>query len=152
LEKEQVVKDTIVEQTLIEKLEVTKEQTPIERLEVTKEKTKEVQKNETKQVSDVKVARLKVKHDPVVFLLAGVLFVFIVWAPFILVAGFSSGAMILGGCLVMYQLADARRWSKSDFRSRKHMPGIFSLLLLPSHLVRSWVMRDILSGILYIVQ
>jgi len=116
--QEQVVKDTIVKQT------------PIEKLEVTKEKIKEIQKNETKQVSDLKVARPKVKHDPVLFLLAGVLFVFILWAPFTLVAGFSSGAMILGGGLVMYQLLDARRWSKSDFRSRKHMPGIFSLLLL----------------------
>jgi len=116
--QEQLVKDTIVKQT------------PIKKLEVTKEKTKEIQKNETKQVSDLKVARPKVKHDPVLFLLAGVLFVFIVWAPFTLVAGFSSGAMILGGFLVMYQLLDARRWSKSDFRSRKHMPGIFSLLIL----------------------
>jgi len=118
LEKEQVVKDTIVKQT------------PIEKLEVTKEKTKEVQKNKTKQVSDLQVARPKVKHDPVLFLLAGVLFVFIFWAPFALIAGFSTGAMILGGFLVMYQLLDVRRWSKSDFRSRKHMPGIFSLLIL----------------------
>jgi len=118
LEKEQLVKKTIIKQT------------PNEKLEVTKEKTKDIQKNKTKQVSDLQVARLKVKHDPVLFLLAGVLFVFIVWAPFTLVAGFSSGAMILGGFLVMYQLLDARRWSKSDFRSRKHMPGIFSLLIL----------------------
>jgi len=64
------------------------------------------------------------------FLIAGVLFAFIVWAPFVLVAGFSSGAMILGGGLVIYQLYDARRWAKSDFRSRKHMPGIFSVLIL----------------------
>jgi len=65
LEKEQVVKDTIVKQT------------PIEKLEVTKEKTKEVQKNKTKQVSDLQVARPKVKHDPVLILIAGAIFVFI---------------------------------------------------------------------------
>jgi len=118
LEKEQVVKDTIVKQT------------PIEKLEVTKEKTKEIQKNETKQVSDLKAARPKIKHDPVLILIAGAIFVFIFWAPFTLVAGFSTGAMILGGGLVMYQLLDARRWSKSDFRTRKHAPGIFSLMLL----------------------
>jgi len=88
--QEQVVKDTIIKQT------------PIEKLEATKEKTKEVQKNKTKLVSDLKVARPKVKLDPVLFLIAGVLFVFIVWAPFTLVAGFSAGAMILGGFLVMY--------------------------------------------------
>jgi len=114
LEKEQIVKDTIIKQTLIEKLEVTKE----------------AQKNEKELVSDLQVARPKVKHDPVLFLIAGVLFAFIIYAPFVLVAGFSSGAMILGGILVMYQLFDARRWSKSDFRSRKHMPGIFSMLIL----------------------
>jgi len=114
LEKEQVVKDTIVKQIPIEKLEVTKE----------------IQKNEKELVSDLQVARKKVKHDPVLFLIAGVLFAFIVWAPFVLVAGFSSGAMILGGGLVIYQLYDARRWAKSDFRSRKHMPGIFSVLIL----------------------
>ena len=74
--------------------------------------------------------RPKVKHDPVLILIACAIFVFIVWAPFALVAGFSSGAMILGGFLVMYQLLDARRWSKSDFRTRKHAPGIFSLFIL----------------------
>jgi len=95
-----------------------------------KRKPKRFKKNETKQVSDLKVARPKVKHDPVLFLIAGAIFAFIVWAPFALVAGFSSGAMILGGGLVMYQLLDVRRWSKSDFRTRKHAPGIFSLLIL----------------------
>ena len=38
--------------------------------------------------------------------------------------------MVLGGGLVLYQILDARRWSKSDFRTRKHAPGIFSLFIL----------------------
>jgi len=73
---------------------------------------------------------LKIKHDPIVILIACGIFAFIFIAPFYFISGFSAGAMVLGGGLVLYQILDARRWSKSDFRSRKHAPGIFSLFLL----------------------
>jgi len=73
---------------------------------------------------------LKIKHDPVVLLIACGIIAFVIIAPFYFIAGFSAGAMVLGGSLVLYQILDARRWSKSDFRSRKHAPGIFSLFLL----------------------
>ena len=75
----------------------------------------------------------KIKHDPVVILIACGIIAFVFIAPFYFISGFSVGAMILGGSLVLYQILDARRWSKSDFRSRKHAPGIFStfLLILP---------------------
>lgn len=72
----------------------------------------------------------KIKHDPVIILIACGIIAFVFIAPFYFIAGFSVGAMILGGSLVLYQILDARRWSKSDFRSRKHAPGIFSLFLL----------------------
>ena len=84
-----------------------------------------------KQVSDLeKEVRPKVKLDPVLILISCVMFAFLILAPFTLVAGFSTGAMIFGGFLVMYQLFDARRWSKSEFRRKKHLPGIFAILLL----------------------
>ena len=75
---------------------------------------------------------LKIKHDPVVILIACGIITFVIIAPFYFIAGFTAGAMVLvlGGSLVLYQILDARRWSKSDFRSRKHAPGIFSLFLL----------------------
>ena len=72
----------------------------------------------------------KVKHDPIITLIAGTIFVFIFIGPFYFLSGFSAGAMILGGALVAYQMWDARRWSKTDFRYRKHSPGIFSVLFL----------------------
>jgi len=87
---------------------------------------------ETKRISDLDEQgdRPKVKHDPVLFLIACTIFIFLISAPFYLVSGFSAGAMLLGGILVIYQLLDARRWSKSKFRHGKHLPGIFPLLLL----------------------
>jgi len=87
---------------------------------------------ETKRISDLDEQgdRPKVKHDPVLFLIACTIFIFLISAPFYLVSGFSAGAMLLGGILVIYQLFDARRWSKSKFRHGKHLPGIFPLLLL----------------------
>jgi len=89
-----------------------------------KKQTKETSKDETKQVGP------KIKRDPIIALIAGTIFVFIFIGPFYFLSGFSAGAMILGGALVAYQMWDAKRWSKSDFRSRKHAPGIFSVLLL----------------------
>ena len=55
---------------------------------------------------------------------------FIFVTPFYFISGFSAGAMIIGGSLVVYQILDARRWSGVDFRTRKHAPGIFSMLIL----------------------
>ena len=72
----------------------------------------------------------KVKLDPVLILISCGIFFFLFWTPFTLLAGFSVGAMVLGGSLVIYQMLDARRWSKSNFRTGKHKPGIFSILLL----------------------
>jgi len=72
----------------------------------------------------------KVKLDPVLILISCGIFFFLFWTPFTLLAGFSVGAMVLGGSLVTYQMLDARRWSKSNFRTGKHKPGIFSILLL----------------------
>jgi len=90
------------------------------------------QKKQTKETSKVKTKQVgpKIKHDPIIALIAGTIFVFIFIGPFYFLSGFSAGAMILGGSLVAYQMWDARRWSESDFRSRKHAPGIFSVLLL----------------------
>lgn len=97
---------------------------PLEKGQIVKDAT-------LKQVSDLeKEVRPKVKLDPVLILISCVMFAFLIWAPFTLFAGFSTGAMIFGGFLVMYQLLDARRWSKSEFRRKKHLPGIFSILLL----------------------
>ncbi|KAG2476923.1 MAG: putative Hyaluronan synthase [Nitrosopumilales archaeon] len=128
LEKEQVVKDTIVE--LIPKSPVEK----VVELETKPErtmKTKELE-IEKKRVVDLEeqVVLPKVKLDPVLILISCGIFFFLFWTPFTLLAGFSVGAMMLGGFLVIYQVLDARRWSKSKFRTGKHKPGIFSLLLL----------------------
>ena len=126
LEKEQIVKATIL-------IQVPKPSSKVVKLELKSEVTrkKKVQKIGTKQVSDLeKEVRPKVKLDPVLILISCVIFAFLILAPFALVAGFSTGAMILGGFLVMYQLLDARRWSKSEFRRKKHLPGIFPILLL----------------------
>jgi len=122
LEKKQTIKDTILKQ-------IKPSSKVIEF--VTKKKTKKVQKIETDQVSDLeKEAIPKVKHDPVLILISCGIFVFLFWTPFTLLAGFSVGAMMLGGFLVIYQVLDARRWSKSKFRYGKHRLGIFSLLIL----------------------
>lgn len=94
-------------------------------------KTKEL-KIEKKRVTDLEklVVLPKVKLDPVLILISCVIFGFLIWAPFTFIAGFSVGAMIIGGFLVIYQLLDVKRWSKSKFRHGKHLPGIFSILLL----------------------
>jgi len=128
LEKEQMVKDTIVK--LIPKPPVEK----VVELETKPErtmKTKELE-IEKKRVVDLEeqVVRPKVKLDPVVILITCGIFFFLFWTPFTLLAGFSVGAMVLGGFLVMYQVLDIRRWSKSKFRSGKHKPGVFSIILL----------------------
>ena len=128
LEKEQVVKDTIVK--LIPKPPVEK----VVELETKPErtmKTKELE-IEKKRVVDLEeqVVLPKIKLDPVLILITCGIFFFLFWMPFTLLAGFSVGAMMLGGFLVIYQVLDARRWSKSKFRSGKHRPAVFSILIL----------------------
>jgi len=90
------------------------------------------QKKQAEETSKDKIKPVgpKVKRDPIITLIAGTIFVFIFIGPFYFLSGFSAGAMILGGALVAYQMWDAKRWTKSDFRTRKHAPGIFSVLLL----------------------
>ena len=82
------------------------------------------------QISKTTKSSLNVNHDPIVILIALGIIVFIFVTPFYFISGFSAGAMIIGGSLVLYQILDARRWSGVDFRTRKHAPGIFSILLL----------------------
>jgi len=57
----------------------------------------------SKQVSEIdEEAKIpKVKHDPVLFLLAATLFIFLFSGAYILLPGFSVAAMLLGGFLVM---------------------------------------------------
>jgi len=96
------------------------------------EKT-EFQKNKNSiddQISKTTKSSSKVNHDPVVILIALGIVAFIFVTPFYFISGFSAGAMIIGGSLVVYQILDARRWSGVDFRTRKHAPGIFSMLIL----------------------
>ena len=82
------------------------------------------------QISKTIKSSSNVNHDPVIILIALGIVVFIFVTPFYFITGFSAGAMIIGGSLVLYQILDARRWSGTDFRTRKHAPGIFSMLLL----------------------
>jgi len=82
------------------------------------------------QISKTTKSSSKVNHDPVVILIALGIIAFIFVTPFYFISGFSAGAMIIGGSLVVYQILDARRWSGVDFRTRKHAPGIFSMLIL----------------------
>ena len=94
---------------------------------------KEIQNNKNiidNQTSKTTKSSSNVNHDPIVILIALGIIIFVFVAPFYFISGFSAGAMVLGGSLVLYQILDARRWSKVDFRTRKHAPGIFSILLL----------------------
>ncbi len=96
------------------------------------EKT-EFQKNKNStddQILKTTKSSSKVNHDPIVILIALGIVAFIFVTPFYFISGFSAGAMIIGGSLVVYQILDARRWSGADFRTRKHAPGIFSMLIL----------------------
>ena len=73
---------------------------------------------------------LKVRHDPVIILLAVVLFVFLFSAAYLLIGEFSLVAMILGGILVMYQLLDSKKWGSKKFRAGRKLPAIFPMFLL----------------------
>jgi poly-beta-1,6 N-acetyl-D-glucosamine synthase len=107
-------------------------QKPLSRNKQESEKT-EFQKDKNtidNQISKTTKNSPNVKHDPVIILIALGIIAFIFVTPFYFISGFSAGAMILGGSLVLYQILDARRWSGVDFRTRRHAPGIFSILLL----------------------
>jgi len=73
---------------------------------------------------------LKIKHDPVLILLAVVLFVFLFSAAYLLIGEFSLVAMILGGGLVLYQLLDAKKWGTKKFRTGRKIPAVFPMFLL----------------------
>ncbi|MCH7647881.1 MAG: glycosyltransferase, partial [Thaumarchaeota archaeon] len=96
-----------------------------------------------KQVSEIDEEAIpKVKHDPVLFLLAGTLFIFLFSGAYILLPGFSVAAMLLGGSLVMYQLFDAKRSSTKKYREKKwHAPAVFPMFLL----ILPFVMGGILA-------
>ena len=96
----------------------------------------------SKQVSEIDEEAIpKVKHDPVLILLAATIFIFLFSAAYILLAGFSIAAMLLGGFLVMYQLLDAKRTSTEKYRHAKwHVPAVFPMFLL--------ILPFVLGGIL----
>ena len=73
---------------------------------------------------------LKVKHDPVIILLAVVLFAFLFSASYLLIGEFSLVAMILGGSLVLYQLLDAKKWGTKKFRTGRKIPAVFPMFLI----------------------
>jgi len=72
----------------------------------------------------------KVKNDPVIILLAVVLFVFLFSASYLLIGEFSLVAMILGGALVFYQLLDAKKWGTKKFRTGRKIPAVFPMFLI----------------------
>ena len=96
----------------------------------------------SKQVSEIDEEAIpKVKHDPVLILLAATIFIFLFSGAYILLPGFSVAAMLLGGFLVMYQLLDAKRTSTEKYRHAKwHVPAVFPMLLL--------ILPFVLGGIL----
>jgi len=73
---------------------------------------------------------LKVKHDPVLILLALTIFTFLFSASYLLIGSLSLAAMFLGGSLVMYQLLDAKKWGSKKFRTGRKIPSVFPLFLL----------------------
>jgi len=95
-----------------------------------------------KQVSEIDEEAIpKVKHDPVLILLAATIFIFLFSGAYILLPGFSVAAMLLGGFLVMYQLLDAKRTSTEKYRHAKwHAPAVFPMFLL--------ILPFVLGGIL----
>ncbi len=89
-------------------------------------------RKKSKQVSEIDEEAIpKVKHVPVLFLLAATLFIFLFSGAYILLPGFSVAAMLLGGFLVMYQLFDAKRSSTKKYREAKwHAPAAIPMFLL----------------------
>ena len=97
----------------------------------------------SKQVSeideDIKIP--KVKHDPVLILLAATIFIFLFSAAYVLLGALSIVGMFLGGFLVLYQLLDAKRTSTEKYRHAKwHAPAVFLMFLL--------ILPFVLGGIL----
>ena len=73
---------------------------------------------------------LKIKHDPVLIILALTIFIFLFSASYLLIGSLSLAAMFLGGTLVMYQLLDAKKWGTKKFRTGRKIPAIFPMFLL----------------------
>jgi len=73
---------------------------------------------------------IKVKHDPVLILLALTIFAFLFSASYLLIGSLSLAAMVLGGALVMYQLLDAKKWGSNKFRTGRKIPAVFPMFLL----------------------
>jgi len=73
---------------------------------------------------------LKIKHDPVLILLALTIFTFLFSASYLLIGSLSLAAMFLGGTLVMYQLLDAKKWGTKKFRTGRKIPAVFPMFLL----------------------
>jgi len=73
---------------------------------------------------------LKIKHDPVLIILALTIFTFLFSASYLLIGSLSLAAMFLGGTLVMYQLLDAKKWGTKKFRTGRKIPAIFPMFLL----------------------
>ena len=72
----------------------------------------------------------KVKHDPVLIVLAVTIFVFLISAAYLLIGSLSVVTMVLGGSLVMYQLLDARKWGTKKYRTGRKAPAIFPIFLI----------------------
>ena len=90
------------------------------------------QEKNTKQKDTVEPHRqaVKVKQDPVLFVLVGIIFVFLFSATYLLIGELSLVAMILGGLLVTYQLIDSKKWSTKKYRTGRKAPAIFPMFLL----------------------
>jgi cellulose synthase/poly-beta-1,6-N-acetylglucosamine synthase-like glycosyltransferase len=72
----------------------------------------------------------KVKQDPVLYLLTGVIFIFLFSVTYLLIGELSLVAMVLGGALVMYQLIDSKKWSTKKYRTGRKIPAVFPMFLL----------------------
>jgi cellulose synthase/poly-beta-1,6-N-acetylglucosamine synthase-like glycosyltransferase len=86
--------------------------------------------NNESNIEEDKIQYKKIKQDPILILLAGILFVFLFSGAYLLIGGFSFVAMILGGLLVLYQLVDSKKWRTKKFRRDKKAPAVFPMILL----------------------
>ena len=73
---------------------------------------------------------VKIKQDPVLFLLTGIIFIFLFSVTYLLIGNLSLIAMVLGGILVMYQLLDSKKWSTKKYRTGRKVPAVFPIFLL----------------------
>ena len=105
------------------------------------EQKKIVAKKKNKEDSTIPHKQIaKVKQDPVLFLLTGIIFVFLFSVTYLLIGNLSLVAMILGGILVMYQLLDSKKWGTVKYRTGRKVPAVFPMFLL--------ILPFVLAGIL----